>query len=190
MTVGWSFGAGRRRRRCRQPRSRASAAPVRRDRCRFRTQPSLNGLVRKRRTPPPAGDGTKKSAAGARAASASERAPFDSAYFTPAASRSLSVAVPPSAFLPSSPGPLWAIARANSPFASGERIRSATEIAPADWPKIVTCCRVAAEGRDVVLHPLQRRDLIEQPVVAGRVMRRFLRQLRMREEAEDARGGS
>ena len=45
---------------------------------------------------------------------------------------------------------------------------------------------VSAEGRDVLLHPAQRRGLIEQPVVARCVVRRLLRQFRVGEEAEDA----
>src|SRR6185437_13906898 len=46
--------------------------------------------------------------------------------------------------------------------------------------------RIATEGRDVVVNPLQCGDLIEQPVVAGRMMRGLGGQLRMREEAEDS----
>src|SRR5262249_6026905 len=46
--------------------------------------------------------------------------------------------------------------------------------------------RVAAEGRDVLLHPLERRMLIEQGVIAGGALRRLLRQLGVREEAEHA----
>ncbi len=46
--------------------------------------------------------------------------------------------------------------------------------------------RVAAKGRDVVVHPLQRGHLIEQAVVARRVAARFLRQLRVREKPEHA----
>ena len=45
---------------------------------------------------------------------------------------------------------------------------------------------IAAELRDVALDPLQRRDLIEETVVARRMMRRFGRQLRMGEEAQGA----
>src|ERR1051325_6100590 len=46
--------------------------------------------------------------------------------------------------------------------------------------------RVAAEGRDVAPYPEERRALVEQRVVARRVMGRLLRQLRVRHEAEDA----
>src|SRR6185437_4003716 len=46
--------------------------------------------------------------------------------------------------------------------------------------------RIATEGRDVVVNPLQCGDLIEQPVVAGRMMRGLGGQLRMREEPEDS----
>ncbi len=54
---------------------------------------------------------------------------------------------------------------------------------PADSPKMVTLLRIAAEGRDVVAHPLQRGDLIEDAVVAGRRRTRLGGQRRMREEA-------
>ena len=46
--------------------------------------------------------------------------------------------------------------------------------------------RVTAEGRDVLLHPLQDRDVIEDRVVARRVLGRFGRQLRMRKKPERA----
>ena len=46
--------------------------------------------------------------------------------------------------------------------------------------------RVPAERRDVALHPLQCRHLIEQAVIAGRVMRRARGQLGVGEEAENA----
>src|SRR6185436_10960009 len=46
--------------------------------------------------------------------------------------------------------------------------------------------RITAEARDIALDPLQRRDLIEESVVAGRVLRRFGSQLGMREKAERA----
>ena len=40
---------------------------------------------------------------------------------------------------------------------------------PADSPKIVTFARIAAERRDVALHPAQRRLLVHDAVVAGSV---------------------
>src|SRR5262249_36669986 len=46
--------------------------------------------------------------------------------------------------------------------------------------------RVASEGRDVLLYPLERRMLIEQGVIARGALRRLLRQLWMREESEHA----
>jgi hypothetical protein len=46
--------------------------------------------------------------------------------------------------------------------------------------------RIAAELRDVAPHPAQRRDLIEQPVVAGRALWRFRGERGVREEAERA----
>jgi len=45
-------------------------------------------------------------------------------------------------------------------------------------------CRIAAELSDVIAHPLQRRDLIHQAVVSGRMMRRFPSSIRMREKSE------
>ena len=44
---------------------------------------------------------------------------------------------------------------------------------------------IAAEGRDVLLHPAQRGHLVEQAVVARGVVRRFLGQFGMDEEAEN-----
>src|SRR5690348_13491234 len=46
--------------------------------------------------------------------------------------------------------------------------------------------RVAAERRDILLYPAERCHLVEETVVARCVMARFLRQIRMREETEDA----
>ena len=46
--------------------------------------------------------------------------------------------------------------------------------------------RVAAERRDVVVHPSQRGNLIEQPVVARRVVARLLVEIRVREKPEHA----
>src|SRR5262249_40803566 len=45
---------------------------------------------------------------------------------------------------------------------------------------------VAAEARDVALHPLQGRDLIENGVVARRASRPFSGERRMRQESENA----
>ena len=49
--------------------------------------------------------------------------------------------------------------------ARGIASRAPTLIAPADSPATVTRVRVAAERRDVVAHPLERRDLVEQAEV-------------------------
>ena len=81
--------------------------------------------------------------------------------------------------------PLSPIAPAIRPFESGEAISALTEIDPADSPAIGDALRIAAECRDVLLHPLEGGLLVEQPVVAGGVVRRFLRQFGMDEEAED-----
>ena len=62
---------------------------------------------------------------------------------------------------------LSAIARWMSPAAIGLAIRAWTLVPPADSPKIVTLSRVAAELRDVPFDPLERRDLVEEAVVAG-----------------------
>ncbi len=45
-------------------------------------------------------------------------------------------------------------------------------------------CWITAEAGDVVVHPLHRRDLIQQAVIAGGVVWRFLRKLGMIEEAQ------
>ena len=66
------------------------------------------------------------------------------------------------------PGTLWATARRKSPAAPGMASSAATEPPPADSPKTVTRSGVAAEGGDVVAHPLQRGDLVEQAPVGGR----------------------
>ena len=61
-------------------------------------------------------------------------------------------------------------------------------MAPADWPPRVMASGFAAEGGDVALHPLQRRDHVLQAVVAGRLVlaRRFRGERRRHEEAEEA----
>ena len=46
--------------------------------------------------------------------------------------------------------------------------------------------RIAAERGDVLPHPLERRKLVHQPVIAGCVMRRFARQSGMRQESQRA----
>ena len=113
-------------------------------------------------------------------------APIDAPNVTPCRSPAASGAsarVPP---LPVKNAPLSPIALWKSPRASGEAIRALTANDPADSPKIVTLPGVAAERGDVRLHPLQRRHLVQHPLVAGRVPARLARQLRVREEAEDA----
>ena len=69
-----------------------------------------------------------------------------------------------------SPTPLCAITRVNSPCAEGIASSVVTAIAPADWPKIVTSLRVAAERGDVLLDPPQRRHDVEQAAVGRRVV--------------------
>src|SRR3546814_4023939 len=46
--------------------------------------------------------------------------------------------------------------------------------------------RIATESADVALHPFERRDLVEQPVIARQMVRRFRAERRMREPAEHA----
>src|SRR5271170_3515749 len=45
--------------------------------------------------------------------------------------------------------------------------------------------RISAERSNVLLHPLQRRSLVHQAVVAGSMMRRLRSQLRMNKKSED-----
>jgi hypothetical protein len=61
------------------------------------------------------------------------------------------------------PGTLCATARANNPVARGIAERAATDPPPADCPN-------TAERADVVAHPLQRGDLVEQAPVGGRAL--------------------
>ena len=74
--------------------------------------------------------------------------------------------------------------RANNPLASGEAISALAASEPADSPAIVTLAGIAAEGGDVALHPSERRDKIEQAVVAGGAMLRFGGELGMGEKAQ------
>ena len=46
--------------------------------------------------------------------------------------------------------------------------------------------RIAAESSDILCHPMQRRDLIEQRIVPGRIVVRFPGQLRVRQKSEYA----
>ena len=59
-----------------------------------------------------------------------------------------------------------------------------TDEPPADCPAIVTVARVATEAADVLVHPAQRRLLVEQAVAAGAGA--LLAQLRQVQEAERA----
>ena len=80
--------------------------------------------------------------------------------------------------------PLCEIAPWKSPFASGDAHSMLTAMPPADSPKIVTLLRIAAERRDVLLHPLQARDHVEQTVVARDVILVLGAQLRVRQKSE------
>ena len=68
------------------------------------------------------------------------------------------------------PGTLCATARRNSPAARGIASSAATDPPPADWPKTVTRAGSPPNARDVVAHPLQRGDLVEQAAVGGRAL--------------------
>jgi len=66
--------------------------------------------------------------------------------------------------------PLSTIARWNSPLARGIDSSVATLMAPADSPKTVThLAGVPAQGPDVLLHPFQRSDLIEETQVSNAI---------------------
>ena len=78
------------------------------------------------------------------------------------------------------------IARWKRPFASGDAVRLWTASPAGRLPGDGDARRVAAESGDVLVDPLHGGDLVEQPIVAGRVIRRLFGRLRMREESEDA----
>ena len=141
----------------------------------------------KRRLPPPrpppaalagAGTGATMSCHDLARRSASVAAPFASANRTPSASESASGRL--------APPELSMIARWKRPFASGDAVRLWTACPPADCPAMVMRVGSPPNAGDVLVDPLHGGDLVEQSIVAGRVIRRFLGQLRMREEPEDA----
>ena len=61
------------------------------------------------------------------------------------------------------------MARWNSPVAS-ERRSVIPAIAPADWPSYGDGVRIASEGSNVAMYPLQARDHVLQAVVARRLV--------------------
>ena len=63
--------------------------------------------------------------------------------------------------------PLWAMALWNRPWAAGIASSVATLMPPGRLAEDRHVAGVAAEGGDVVAHPLQRRDLVEQAEVAA-----------------------
>ena len=71
-----------------------------------------------------------------------------------------------------------------SPFDSGETISALTEMDPADSPAIVTRAGSPPKAAMFFCTHSQRRHLVEQAVVARRVLRRLLRQLGMGQEPE------
>ncbi len=73
---------------------------------------------------------------------------------------------------------LWATARWNSPWATGDMVRNSPRPRAGRLPGDRDPARVAAEAGDVAPHPLQRRHAVEQPVVAGGVVLGLLAQLR------------
>ena len=60
------------------------------------------------------------------------------------------------------PGMLCTTARRKSPAARSIASSAATDPPPADWPKTVTRSGSPPKARDVVAHPLQSGDLVEQ----------------------------
>ena len=74
----------------------------------------------------------------------------------------------------------------NSPEASGETSSMQVCTAPADSPNTITAGRVAGEGRDVALRPLERRDQIAGAVVSCRRHPGSRRERRVAEETERA----
>jgi len=66
---------------------------------------------------------------------------------------------------------------------SGQRVDGA---ASRRLPEHGDLVRIAAELGDVLLHPLERRKLVQRPIVAGGAMFGFGGQLRMRKPAKDA----
>ena len=77
------------------------------------------------------------------------------------------------------------MARANRPRARGVPSSVPTLMAPADSPNTRDVRGIAAEGRDVLPHPGERRDLIEQTRIGRRVLR-FALERRQMQEAERA----
>ncbi len=57
---------------------------------------------------------------------------------------------------------------------------------PANSPKIVTLSGSPPNARDISVHPLERRDLIHQPVISGGLIGMFGCERRVVEEAEPA----
>ena len=82
--------------------------------------------------------------------------------------------------------PLWTMARWNSPSANGltEQVEDADGAGRLAEDGDVL--GVAAEGGDVLLHPLERRDLIEEAVVAHESVGRLSRQGGVGQEAQRA----
>ena len=141
-----------------------------------------------------AGPGSGGSAAAISSADATRRrssavvVPSARATSTPdrsAAARSCS----PSPRAPDAPtgpscAPLMPIARWNSPRVSGEVSSRFTAEEPADSPREGDVAGVAPECRDVALHPLERGDLVSEPVVAARPGRGLGAQLGVGEEPQ------
>ncbi len=83
--------------------------------------------------------------------------------------------------------PLCAIARWNKPFATGDPTSARNHVRAGRLAEDRHVCGVAAEARDVSLHPLQRGDRVEHAVVARHVRARdSADELGVSEEAECA----
>ena len=80
--------------------------------------------------------------------------------------------------------PLCEMAPWKRPLACGDAREHAHRDAARRLPEDRHPVGIAAEGRDVPLHPLQAGDEVQEAVVAGSLVRRLRGQLGMREEAE------
>ena len=153
-----------------------------------RTQPSFKGLRQSGRRRPPAGG--RKIGGGKRPQVRQRTPPFDSVYFTSLRLR-LSVIVFAPGRLPRQQTGSALRDRTNEESFRARRTHQAPDRKCAGrLPEYRDLFRISAKNGDVLLHPLQRRNLIEDAVVAGDVVLGFFRQLRMCQEAEADPGDS
>src|ERR1035441_8261751 len=74
------------------------------------------------------------------------------------------------------------MARLKSPLASGEVINRLISNSPADWPATVTLSGSPPNWR--MFSRTQRGDLVHQPIVSRSLVRRFVSEFRMHQEAQ------